>query len=696
MYCNMKNLKEVALLLCLPITMFSQNVVLENALVKRVFNLREQTGLSTDFYGMKNIEQNYVLGGNKEFSFRVNDKEFSGLSRWEISYKDTCEYSKSKGVVFTLHSKELEGLSIQVVYMAYEDIPVVKKQISFYNNGTKNLKLEALDIENFKIGWSERETWVMRYYGRYKHVGAYVGDWDDPVITLHDLDNDKGIAVGNEVPGVIKRISALVDGKSVTSGLTHPEQTFGFRKWIYPGEKWHSPAVFTALYSNTSDPYVVLNTSVSDYVRKYMGIRYEKLPQKPMFVYNTWFPFYTNINQNLITELADAASSCGVEEFIIDDGWQVCHGDWQVNKEKFPNGLKPVFSHIKSLGMKPGLWVTVSMAQPYSQVYKDHQEWFVEDKNGNKANLHTEHPGDGLTACMGTDWKDHLKQVVLRLIKEHGLVYSKLDFAIATSAYVYDLERTGCYSGKHPFHRDHEESYGVIYERCMQLFNELHKESPELFIDCTYETAGKMQLNDYGIIKYAEGNWLSNIQQPGAKGAFRARLLAWQRCPALPASTLVIGNLKMNDEEHELAFKSLAGTLPVMLGDPRALSDREKRNYKQWSDWLKGLEKRHSYTSFRQDLPGFGEPAEGNWDGFSRINTETQSGGLVGVFKQGAAENKRIVTVRYLNPQKQYAIKEGKTGKIITIMSGKDLEKKGFEVRLNKKYDGALFEIMVQ
>lgn len=346
--------------------------------------------------------------------------------------------------------------------------------------------------------------------------------------------------------------------------------------------------------------------------------------------------------------------------------------------------------------MNPGLWVTLSMAQPISKVYKEHREWFVEDKYGNLSNLHTENPNDGLTACMATDWKDYIKNVVLRLVKEYGLVYSKLDFAIATSAYVYNMKRTGCYSGKHPYHRDHEESYEMIYERCMQLFDELHQEAPELFIDCTYETAGKMQLNDYGIIKHAEGNWLSNIQQSGAKGAFRARLLAWQRCPALPASTLVMGNLRMNDEEYELALKSLAGSLIIMLGDPRLLSSEDKRCFKEWTDWLKGLEARHSYMSFRQDLPGYGEPSEGAWDGYMRINTETKSGGLVGVFRQGAIESERIVTVNYLDPVKLYAVKEGRTGKTLVIQTGEQLAKEGFKVCLNKKYDGQLYEIIVQ
>ncbi|MGV8090877.1 MAG: hypothetical protein AB2L24_03275 [Mangrovibacterium sp.] len=31
---------------------------------------------------------------------------------------------------------------------------------------------------------------------------------------------------------------------------------------------------------------------------------------------------------------------------------------------------------------------------------------------------------------------------------------------------------------------------------------------------------------------------------------------------------------------------------------------------------------------YRQELFGFGEPREGGWDGWQRINRETESGGL--------------------------------------------------------------------
>jgi alpha-galactosidase len=90
-----------------------------------------------------------------------------------------------------------------------------------------------------------------------------------------------------------------------------------------------------------------------------------------------------------------------MKEFIIDDGWQSNYGDWMIDKEKFPNGLKPVFDYIKSLGMKPGIWVSVGSAASTSKVYKAHPEWFVQDINGAPFNLHVQDT-TMFTACFST------------------------------------------------------------------------------------------------------------------------------------------------------------------------------------------------------------------------------------------------------------------------------------------------------
>ena len=77
--------------------------------------------------------------------------------------------------------------------------------------------------------------------------------------------------------------------------------------------------------------------------------------------------------------LAEKAASIGVERFVMDDGWfgqrkddHAGLGDWYVNKEKFPNGLKPLIDKVHSLGMDFGLWVEPEMVNPDSDLYRKH------------------------------------------------------------------------------------------------------------------------------------------------------------------------------------------------------------------------------------------------------------------------------------------------------------------------------------
>lgn len=280
----------------------------------------------------------------------------------------------------------------------------------------------------------------------------------------------------------------------------------------------------------------------------------------------------------------------------------------------------------------------------------------------------------------------------MKLALEHGLEYLKLDFAVVTSAYIFDSEKSGCYAKNHDGHADHNESMYVNYESMWQLFDELHAAKPNLFIDCTFEAMGGLQLIDYAMLKHAEGNWLSNFNEPNEAGDLRIRNMAWWRSPAMSATALVVGNPAMDDTGWELHIKSLAGALPIMLGDPRKLSLENLKRYRAYADWLQRMQARYDVMSFRQDLPGFDEPNEGKWDGFQRINTETKNGGIIGVFRHGAIETKHIITVEYLQPERMYAITR-MDGNVIITLSGSDLKTKGFELNLTGNYSGEVYEV---
>lgn len=686
---------------CIKLQAQNDILTIDNGIVSRSIDTAggHVSGCS---YKMVKGNSEFLQSNSEEFSFTVDGTEYNGLSDWKnIRKSDIVTEKDGKGIVLSFESTSGTPFTVELQYITYPDMAAVHKSLRIINNGTKDIKVENVDVEAFRVNWPTHQSRVHHYYGRRVWVGPYVGDWNDPLAVLHSLDGRKGLAIGNEATGVTKRTALLEQESGVSAGLTHTDQDFAFRKWIAPGESWTSPRIFTIPYTGTADPSWVLNTGVSDFVRKHMGVRIEELSRKPMFGYNTWSAFGRGLNEKLVIELAEAAAECGVEEFLIDDGWQFNFdpeknsiwqvGDWRVDTVKFPNGLKPVFDHIKSLGMKPGLWVSVGSAETESRVFREHPEWFVKDEGGQYVNLHAD--GPVRTACMSTDWSDYIRDILLGLVRDHGLTYLKLDFAIVTSAYIYDNSKTGCYAGDHPYHKDRNESFAMNYERCMKLFDDIHREAPELYIDCTYETAGKYHLIDYGFAKHAEGDWLSNITQKGPLGAMLVRRLAWERTPAIPATSLVIGNMFIDDEYHELAYKSLTGTLPVMLGDPRKLSAEQKARYRSWTAWMSGLEDRHGIMSFRQDIPGFGEPREGFWDGFCRVNTETNSGGLIGVFRQGAKEKSRFVTVPWLDAGKTYAVKKGFTGETIATLTGKQLEEDGFMVTITEEYDGELFEV---
>ena len=101
-------------------------------------------------------------------------------------------------------------------------------------------------------------------------------------------------------------------------------------------------------------------------------------------MYNSWEATEFNVNEPGQVALAEKASKLGVELFVMDDGWfgmrnddHAGLGDWEVNPEKFPHGLKPLIAYVHALGMDFGLWVEPEMVNPDSDLYREHPDWVM-------------------------------------------------------------------------------------------------------------------------------------------------------------------------------------------------------------------------------------------------------------------------------------------------------------------------------
>jgi alpha-galactosidase len=92
-------------------------------------------------------------------------------------------------------------------------------------------------------------------------------------------------------------------------------------------------------------------------------------------------------------------------------------------------------------------------------------------------------------------------------------------------------------------------------------------------------------------------------------------------------------------------------------------------------------------------MQGFGEPAEGWCDGFQRINSESHSGGIAGIFRHNSAEGQRIATIQFLDPTSTYDVLRAPDGEKIIRATGKELKEKGFLVKSVTSFDGSLYEV---
>ena len=110
----------------------------------------------------------------------------------------------------------------------------------------------------------------------------------------------------------------------------------------------------------------------------------EKAKERRPVVLNSWEAFFFDIDENIMVDFAKAASDCGMDMVIMDDGWfgarvndKAGLGDWFVNKNRFKDGLGPFVERVKRTGVKFGIWVEPEMVNPDSDLFRAHPDWCI-------------------------------------------------------------------------------------------------------------------------------------------------------------------------------------------------------------------------------------------------------------------------------------------------------------------------------
>ncbi|MGF1723952.1 glycoside hydrolase family 36 protein [Photobacterium nomapromontoriensis] len=149
----------------------------------------------------------------------------------------------------------------------------------------------------------------------------------------------------------------------------------------------------------------------------------------------SWYAYYANVTeQNIKQNVAEMHGDLNdLEWVLLDDGYQAFMGDWLTPSDKFAGGVKELIHAIKTQGKKPAIWMAPFIAQPESQIFKQHPEWFVKHNDGTL--LKAEDITYGGWRC--TPWyildtshpevQAHLTHVVKTMREDWGVELFKLD-----------------------------------------------------------------------------------------------------------------------------------------------------------------------------------------------------------------------------------------------------------------------------
>ncbi|PJJ55582.1 glycoside hydrolase family 36 protein [Compostimonas suwonensis] len=175
--------------------------------------------------------------------------------------------------------------------------------------------------------------------------------------------------------------------------------------------------------------------------------------------------------------LIDAAAASGAEYFCVDAGWYDDNGhwwpsvgEWKPSTSRFPDGgLERVLDHIRSRGMKPGLWLepeVVGVLSPMADRLPD--EAFLQ-RYGQRVVEHDRYHLDFRHPAV----VEHLDAVVAHLVDDLGVRYFKLDYNV-TPGPGTDLDVLSAGEGLLAHNRAHlawldgmvERHPHVVFENC--------------------------------------------------------------------------------------------------------------------------------------------------------------------------------------------------------------------------------------
>ena len=426
-------------------------------------------------------------------------------------------YTEDDGEAETLFitlKDSVTGLLLKLSYTIFAKGGVIARNAHLKNEGEESLHLTTamslcMDLPDYDYEWiqfsgawsRERHEKVRKLEQGIQSVGSRRGHSShehNPFVILKRpaADEFQGEAMGFSL---VYSGNFLAQAEVDTHGSTrmlmgiHPD---GFDWKLEKGESFQTPE---AVMVYTDKGLNHLSQTYHKLYQRRLARGYWRDKARPILI-NNWEATYFDFTEERIVEIAKKAKECGVELFVLDDGWfgqrssdKAGLGDWVANRDRLPEGIEGLAERISSLGMKFGLWFEPEMVNKDSDLYRAHPDWILQTPERTNSHGRFQHVLD----FSRKEVVDAIYEMMSKILGNAKISYVK-----------WDMNRsiTECFSAALPADRQgevfHRYILGVydLYERLTSRFPEI------LFESCASGGAGF----DPGILYYAPQGWTSD------------------------------------------------------------------------------------------------------------------------------------------------------------------------------------------
>ncbi len=388
---------------------------LNNGLILRNICFSANTENEDKSYSLDYACQEYPTGCNTDFRIPAISMEFNDGSRvLELKYEG-YELIKGKqkltGLPATYVEEESEADTINIIlrdtvksikvilqYTAYNSLDVITRNVKVVNESGEPVRIDrimSMNVDFEDSGYDMIE--LSGAWGRERHIERTPLRSGIQAIesrrgaSSHQLNPFFALADKNadESTGRVYGFNFVYSG-NFTAGA-EVDQLFKTRvfmgindydfSWLLEaGEEFQAPET-VMVYSGAG-----LGEMSRTYHKLYRTrlVRGKYRDEVRPILANNWEATYFDFNEEKIVGLAKEAAALGIELLVLDDGWfgrrngdNCSLGDWHVNKEKLPSGIKGLAEKVNAEGVKFGLWFEPEMVSPDSDLYREHPDWCI-------------------------------------------------------------------------------------------------------------------------------------------------------------------------------------------------------------------------------------------------------------------------------------------------------------------------------